>query len=66
MLAMTRALWSKTAKPGDSIYAATAFPVAGDNGMAIPPGTFAEGRIDTLAKPGCSPRTRLCNCISRR
>jgi hypothetical protein len=52
MLAMTRALWSKTAKPGDSIYAATAFPVAGDNGMAIPPGTFAEGRIDTLAKPG--------------
>jgi hypothetical protein len=60
MLAMTRAVWSKTAKPGDAIYAATAFPVAGDNGMAIPPGTYAEGRIDTLAKPGWfSPRAAL-------
>ena len=60
MLAMTRAVWSKTAKTGDAIYAATAFPVAGDNGMAIPPGTYAEGRIDTLAKPGwLSPRAAM-------
>jgi hypothetical protein len=51
-LALTRPVLTKTANPGDSIYAETVFPVAVNNQMAIPPGTYVEGRIDTLTRPG--------------
>jgi hypothetical protein len=43
---------SKTAKAGDSVYAETAFPVAVKNQMAIPAGTYVQGQIDTLLRPG--------------
>ncbi len=51
-LALTRPVWAKTAKPGDSIYAQTVFPVAINNQMAIPAGTYVEGQIDSLSRPG--------------
>jgi hypothetical protein len=51
-LAITRPVWAKTAKPGDSIYAETVFPVAINNQMAIPTGTYVEGQIDSLSQPG--------------
>jgi hypothetical protein len=51
-LALTRPVLTKTANPGDSIYAETVFPVAVNNQMAIPPGTYVEGQIDTLTRPG--------------
>ena len=51
-LAITQAVWAKTVKPGDSIYATTAFPVAVNSQMAIPAGTYAEGQIDAVSKPG--------------
>jgi hypothetical protein len=51
-LALTHAILAKTAKVGDDVYAETSFPVAVDNQMAIPPGTYAQGQIDTLARPG--------------
>ncbi len=50
-LALTSPIWAKTAKVGDSVHAATAFPVAVGNYMAIPPGTYVEGRIDALTRP---------------
>ncbi|MGH9454851.1 MAG: hypothetical protein ACRD2O_12865, partial [Terriglobia bacterium] len=52
VLALTRPIWSRTAKPGDPVYAETAFPVAINNDMAIPPGTYVEGQIDSIARPG--------------
>lgn len=50
-LAMTSPVWAKSAAPGDAIYAQTVFPVALDGTMAIPPGTYVEGRIDGLKRP---------------
>jgi len=59
-LVLTAPLWAKSAKPGDSIYAQTAFPVVLNNQMAIPAGTFVEGRIDSLTRPGMfSPHANL-------
>jgi len=52
VLVLTRPVWAKTAKPGDTIYAETVFPVAIHNQMAIPAGTYAQGQIDSLSQPG--------------
>jgi hypothetical protein len=49
---LTRAILAKTAKVGDDVYAESAFPVAVNGQMAIPPGTYVQGQIDTLARPG--------------
>src|SRR5271170_2765283 len=51
VLEMTNPVWAKTSKPGDPIYAMTAFPVALNNLMVIPPGTYVEGEIDSLSHP---------------
>ena len=45
-VALTEPILAKSAKAGDSVYAETAFPVALNNQMAIPPGTFVQGQID--------------------
>lgn len=59
-LALTRAVWAKTAAPGDSVYAETVFPVAIDNQMAIPAGTYAQGQIDAISRPGIfSPHAQI-------
>lgn len=51
VLALARPVWANMAKPGDTIYARTTFPVATGSAVAIPPGTYAEGRIIALTKP---------------
>lgn len=51
-LAITQPVWAKTAKAGDPIYAETVFPVAVNNQMAIPAGTYVYGQIDSLSRPG--------------
>lgn len=51
-LALTRPVMARTAKAGDSIYAETVFPVAVNNQMLIPGGTYVEGLIDSLTLPG--------------
>jgi hypothetical protein len=51
-LALTHAILAKRAKVGDDVYAETAFPVAVNGQMAIPPSTYVRGQIDTLARPG--------------
>jgi hypothetical protein len=50
-LALTSPLWAKSVKVGDNVYLMTSFPVAVGNDMAIPPGTYVEGKIDALTKP---------------
>jgi hypothetical protein len=60
LLAMVRPEWSRTAKPGDAIYAQVAFPVSIANRMAIPPGTYVQGLIDSITRPGLlSPHSQL-------
>jgi hypothetical protein len=51
VLAMVGPVWSKSAKPGDTVRAVSAFPVTIGNAIAIPPGTFVEGIIDALTRP---------------
>jgi hypothetical protein len=51
-LALTSPILARTAKAGDGVYAQVAFPVAVKNQMAIPPGTYVQGQIDTLTRPG--------------
>src|SRR5271157_654562 len=51
-LALTEPVLARLAKAGESVYAETAFPVVVNNQMAIPPGTYVQGQIDTLARPG--------------
>jgi hypothetical protein len=51
---------AKTAKAGDGVYAQAAFPVGVNNQMAIPSGTYVQGQIDTLTRPGwLSPHGQL-------
>ncbi|HUL14832.1 MAG TPA: hypothetical protein VLV88_02455 [Terriglobales bacterium] len=51
VLAMTSPVWAKSAQVGDPIYAQTAFPVAVSGTMAIPAGTYVQGRIEALKRP---------------
>lgn len=51
-LSLKSAISTKTARPGDSVYAQTTFPVAIDNRMLIPPGTYVQGRIMSVKRPG--------------
>lgn len=51
VVSATTPLWSKTVQAGDHVYAISTFPVAIDNQMAVPPGTYLEGIIDALNKP---------------
>jgi hypothetical protein len=51
MLALIGAVQARSAQPGDAIYCETSFPVAIDNRMAIPAGTYWKGNIDILVRP---------------
>ncbi len=51
ILALTSPVWAKTAKLGDSVYSTSAFPVAVNGAIAIPPGTYVEGKIDAMTRP---------------
>jgi hypothetical protein len=50
-VALTSPVWSKAAKPGDSVYAVSVFPVAIAQQMAIPTGTYVQGLIDVVKRP---------------
>ncbi len=43
---------TRTAKPGDSVYFETAYPIAVNNRIAIPLGTFVRGQILEAKRPG--------------
>jgi hypothetical protein len=43
---------TRTAKPGDSVYFETVYPIAVNNKIAIPLGTFVRGQILEAKRPG--------------
>ena len=43
---------TRTAKPGDSVYFETAYPISVNNRIAIPLGTFVRGQILEAKRPG--------------
>lgn len=49
---LRNAISTKTARAGDAVYAQTTFPVAIDNRMLIPPGTYVQGRISSVKRAG--------------
>jgi hypothetical protein len=51
-LALTRPVLARAVKPGDSIYAQTVIPVTLNNHIVIPVGTYVEGQIDSVTRPG--------------
>lgn len=51
-LSLKQAISTKTAKEGDPVYAVTNFPVAQDNRIVIPPGTYVQGKISHIQRGG--------------
>jgi hypothetical protein len=51
-LRLSQALTTKNAKAGDPVYAETAFPITVNDRIVIPAGTFVQGRISEVQRPG--------------
>ena len=51
-LRLAQAISTKNAKPGDPVYAETAFPIAINDRIVIPAGTYVQGRIAQVKRPG--------------
>jgi len=51
-LALKQALSTKNAKEGDSVYAATTFPIVINDRVLIPAGTYVQGRISRVQRAG--------------
>jgi len=51
-LTLKQGVNTKSARPGDPVYAQTAFPITQDNRIVIPAGTFVQGQIDRVVRPG--------------
>jgi hypothetical protein len=51
-LALRSAISSKTAYPGEAVYCRTVFPVAVNNRIVIPVGSYVKGEITQVVKPG--------------
>src|SRR5205085_10531247 len=58
-LTLKQGLSSKNARVGDGVYAATSFPVAIDNHIAIPAGTFVQGAVSDVKPAGRMHRAEL-------
>ena len=51
-LTLKQSISTKTAKEGDAVYAMTAFPVAIDDRILIPSGTYVQGKISHIQRGG--------------
>src|SRR5271167_182278 len=51
-LTLTQGITSKTAKEGDPVYAQTAFPVTQNNRIVIPAGSYVQGVVRHVVRPG--------------
>ena len=49
---MKQGLTTKNARAGDPVYAQTAFPIVMNDRIVIPPGTFVQGEIRRVQRPG--------------
>ncbi len=51
-LVLKHAVSSKNARVGDNLYLESTFPVVQNNRMVIPPGTYVQGVVTAVKKPG--------------
>ena len=51
-LRLSQAITTKNAKVGDPVYAETAFPYTLNDHVVIPAGTYVQGRISEVQRPG--------------
>ena len=51
-LRLKQAISTKTAREGDAVYAETTFPVALDDRILIPVGTYVQGKISHIQRGG--------------
>jgi type IV secretion system protein VirB10 len=51
-LTLKQAINSKSARPGDPVYAQTAFPITQNDQIVIPAGTFVQGEVQRVVRPG--------------
>jgi hypothetical protein len=51
-LRLKQAISTKTAREGDAVYAETTFPVAIDDRILIPVGTYVQGKISHIQRGG--------------
>jgi len=51
-LSLKQAISTKTAKNGDPVYAETAFPLVVNERVAIPAGTYIQGKIERVQRGG--------------
>ena len=51
-LALKHAISTKSVRPGDPVYLQTTFPVAENNRILIPAGTYVQGVVDSVKRAG--------------
>jgi hypothetical protein len=51
-LVLKQGISTKNAKPGDAVYAETAFPITLNDKVVIPAGTYVQGRISDVKRAG--------------
>jgi Bacterial conjugation TrbI-like protein len=51
-LVLKHAISTKSVRPGDPVYLQTNFPVAQDNRILIPSGTYVQGVVDSVKRAG--------------
>lgn len=51
-LTLKQGITTKNARVGDPVYAQTAFPITQNDHIVIPPGTFVQGEIRRVQRPG--------------
>jgi len=51
-LVLKHAISTKSVRPGDPVYLETSFPVAQNNRILIPAGTYVQGVVDSVKRPG--------------
>jgi hypothetical protein len=55
-LSLKQAISTKNAREGDAVYAETAFPFVMNDRILIPAGTYIQGKISHVEKPGYSKK----------
>lgn len=55
-LSLKQAISTKNAREGDAVYAETAFPFVMNDRILIPAGTYIQGKISHVEKPGRSTK----------
>ena len=51
-LVLKHAISTKSVRPGGPVYLQTNFPVAQDNRILIPSGTYVQGVVDSVKRAG--------------